>query len=103
MVEETRPGEYMPVYENDRGTFIFNSKDLCMIEHVPEMIEAGSRYARMEGMEDAGTLTLDELLDTMGLDDFQSAFAAVTQTTKDGLTPHVEVEPAKNAKTTPEK
>ena len=47
--------------------------------------------------------TLDELLDTMGLDDFQSAFAAVTQTTKDGLTPHVEVEPAKNAKTTPEK
>ena len=68
-----------------------------------EMIEAGSRYARMEGMADAGTLTLDELLDTMGLDDFQSAFAAVTQTTKDGLTPHVEVEPAKNAKTTPEK
>src|SRR5699024_11186421 len=41
VVEETRPGEYMPVYENERGTFLFNSKDLCMIEHVPEMMEAG--------------------------------------------------------------
>ena len=41
VVEETRPGEYMPVYENERGTYIFNSKDLCMIEHIPEMIEAG--------------------------------------------------------------
>ncbi|MCF0229626.1 MAG: U32 family peptidase, partial [Parasporobacterium sp.] len=35
VVEETRPGEYMPVYENERGTFIFNSKDLCMIEYIP--------------------------------------------------------------------
>ena len=41
VVEETRPGEYMPVYENERGTYIFNSKDLCMIEHIPEMIDAG--------------------------------------------------------------
>lgn len=49
MVEETRPGEYMPVYENDRGTFIFNSKDLCMIEHVPEMIEAGIDSFKIEG------------------------------------------------------
>ena len=49
MVEETRPGEYMPVYENDRGTFIFNSKDLCMIEYVPEMIEAGIDSFKIEG------------------------------------------------------
>ena len=35
VMEETRPGEYMPVYENERGTYIFNSKDLCMIEHIP--------------------------------------------------------------------
>ena len=49
VVEETRPGEYMPVYENDRGTFIFNSKDLCMIEHVPEMIEAGIDSFKIEG------------------------------------------------------
>ena len=41
VVEETRPGEYMPVYENERGTYIFNSKDLCMIEHIPELIDAG--------------------------------------------------------------
>ena len=38
VVEESRPGEYMPVYENERGTYIFNSKDLCMIEHIPEMM-----------------------------------------------------------------
>ena len=49
VVEETRPGEYMPVYENGRGTYIFNSKDLCMIEHVPEMIDAGIDSFKIEG------------------------------------------------------
>ena len=49
VVEETRPGEYMPVYENERGTYIFNSKDLCMIEHIPEMIEAGIDSFKIEG------------------------------------------------------
>ena len=49
IVEESRPGEYMPVYENERGTYIFNSKDLCMIEHVPEMIEAGIDSFKIEG------------------------------------------------------
>lgn len=49
IVEETRPGEVMPVYENERGTYIFNSKDLCMIEHVPEMIEAGIDSFKIEG------------------------------------------------------
>lgn len=49
IVEETRPGEYMPVFENDRGTFIFNSKDLCMIEHIPEMIDAGIDSFKIEG------------------------------------------------------
>lgn len=47
--EETRPGEYMPVYENDRGTFIFNSKDLCMIEHIPDLMEAGIDSFKIEG------------------------------------------------------
>ncbi len=47
--EETRPGEYFPVFENERGTFIFNSKDLCMIEHIPEMIEAGIDSFKIEG------------------------------------------------------
>lgn len=49
IMEEQRPGEYMPVFENERGTFIFNSKDLCMIEHVPELIEAGIDSFKIEG------------------------------------------------------
>ncbi len=49
VVEETRPGEYMPVYENERGTYIFNSKDLCMIERIPELIDAGIDSLKIEG------------------------------------------------------
>ncbi len=47
--EENRPGEYFPVFENERGTFIFNSKDLCMIEHIPELMEAGVDSFKIEG------------------------------------------------------
>lgn len=49
LVEEKRPNEYMPVFENERGTYIFNSKDLCMIEHIPEMMEAGIDSFKIEG------------------------------------------------------
>ncbi len=49
VVEEKRPGEYFPVYENERGTYIFNSKDLCMIEHIPEMVSAGIDSFKVEG------------------------------------------------------
>lgn len=49
VVEETRPGEYMPVYENERGTYIFNSKDLCMIEYIPELLGAGIDSLKVEG------------------------------------------------------
>lgn len=49
VVEETRPNEYMPVYENERGTFIFNSKDLCMIEYIPEVLDAGIDSLKIEG------------------------------------------------------
>ena len=49
VVEEKRPGEYFPVYENERGTYIFNSKDLCMIEHIPDLIEAGIDSYKIEG------------------------------------------------------
>ncbi len=49
IVEETRPHEYMPVFENERGTYIFNSKDLCMIEHIPELMEAGIDSFKIEG------------------------------------------------------
>ena len=49
VMEETRPGEYMPVYENERGTYIFNSKDLCMIEHIPEILQSGIDSLKIEG------------------------------------------------------
>ncbi len=49
VVEEKRPGEYLPVYENERGTYIFNSKDLCMVGHIPEMIDAGIDSFKIEG------------------------------------------------------
>lgn len=47
--EEMRPGEHFPVYENERGTFIFNSKDMCMIEHIPELINSGVTSFKIEG------------------------------------------------------
>ena len=49
LMEETRQGEYMPVFENERGTFIMNSKDLCMIEHIPELIGSGVSSLKIEG------------------------------------------------------
>lgn len=49
LVEEKRPGEYIPVEENERGTFFFNSKDLCMIEHIPEIIDSGITSLKIEG------------------------------------------------------
>ena len=49
IVEETRPGEYLPIEENERGTYIFNSKDLCMIDHIPELVAAGIDSFKIEG------------------------------------------------------
>lgn len=49
VMEEQRPGEYLPVYENERGTYIFNSKDLCMIEYIPELVDAGIDSLKIEG------------------------------------------------------
>lgn len=49
LMEEKRPGEFLPVEENERGTYIFNSKDLCMIEYIPEMIDAGINSFKIEG------------------------------------------------------
>ena len=49
LVEEQRPGQYYPIEEDDRGTYILNSRDLCMIEHLPELIEAGVSSAKIEG------------------------------------------------------
>jgi len=49
LVEEKRPGEYYPVYENENGTFIFNSKDLCLIPYIPQLIQAGVTSLKIEG------------------------------------------------------
>jgi putative protease len=49
LVEEKRPGQYMDVFENERGSFIFNSKDLCMIEHIPELVQSGITSLKIEG------------------------------------------------------
>ncbi len=49
LVEEKRPGQYMDVFENERGSFIFNSKDLCMIEHIPELVNSGISSMKIEG------------------------------------------------------
>lgn len=49
LMEETRPGTYFPIEENGSGTFLYNSKDMCMIEHIPELIEAGVTSFKIEG------------------------------------------------------
>lgn len=49
LMEQTRPGQYMDIYENERGSFIFNSKDLCLIEHIPELAESGISSFKIEG------------------------------------------------------
>ena len=48
-MEESRPGVYLPVEENERGTFVFNSRDLCMIEHIPDLLRAGVDSLKIEG------------------------------------------------------
>ena len=49
LVEETRPGQYFPVNQDDSGTYVFNSRDLCMIEHIPELVNAGVDSFKIEG------------------------------------------------------
>ena len=49
LMEKTRPGEYMPIDEDENGTFIMNSKDMCMIEHIPDLVKAGISSFKIEG------------------------------------------------------
>lgn len=49
VVEETRPGEYWPVTEDEHGTYIFNSKDLCLVDKIPDLIRAGAASLKIEG------------------------------------------------------
>lgn len=72
VVEESRPGEYMPVYENERGTYIFNSKDLCMIEHIPDLVESGIDSLKIEGrMKTALYVATVARTYRMALDDYK--------------------------------
>lgn len=71
LLEEKRDGEYYPVYEDDRGTFFFNSKDLCMLKYIPKFIKAGVTSLKIDGR-----LQSDECLETiikvyrMAIDEF---------------------------------
>ena len=49
LVEEKRPGEYFPVFEDEKGTYIMNSRDMCMIDHVDELMDAGVDCLKIEG------------------------------------------------------
>jgi len=49
VLEETRPGQFFPVLEDERGTYVFNSKDLCMLPHIPEMVDSGLDSFKIEG------------------------------------------------------
>lgn len=49
LMEEKRPGEYFPIYEDNQGTYIMNSRDMCMIDHVPQLMEAGLDSLKLEG------------------------------------------------------
>lgn len=72
VMEESRPGEYMPVYENERGTYIFNSKDLCMIEHIGELMESGIDSYKIEGrMKTALYVATVARTYRMAIDDWQ--------------------------------
>lgn len=74
VMEEKRPGEYLPVEENERGTYIFNSKDLCMIEHIPELIEAGIDSFKVEGrMKTALYVATVARAYRMAIDDYKKA------------------------------
>lgn len=74
VVEESRPGQYMPVYENERGTYIFNSKDLCMIEHIPELMEAGIDSFKVEGrMKTALYVAAVARTYRMAMDDYEKS------------------------------
>ena len=49
VTEEKRPGEYIPIEENDKGTHLFNAQDMCMIEYIPQLVDAGIDSFKIEG------------------------------------------------------
>ena len=65
-----------------------------------QMIDAGDRYAKIEGIDNPGTISYDELVDTLGVDEYQDVFGAITEAVQKGTKPDVQTKPAKKAKTT---
>ena len=65
-----------------------------------QMIDAGDRYAKIEGIDNPGAISYDELVDTLGVDEYQDVFGAITEAVQKGTKPDVQTKPAKNAKTT---
>lgn len=65
-----------------------------------QLIDAGDRYAKLEGLDNPGTIAFENLIDIVGVDDYATMFAAVVETVKNGQTPNVRTKPGKNVKTT---
>lgn len=65
-----------------------------------QLIDAGDRYAKLEGLDNPGAIDFEALIDTVGVDDYATMFAAVVETVKNGQTPNVRTKPEKNVKTT---
>lgn len=74
-----------------------------IIWFVSQLINAGDRYAKMEGIDNPGTLDEDEIYDIVGVDDYEDVFGSIGEIVKAGTKPEIELKPAKNAKTTQEK
>jgi len=71
LMEEQRPGEYLPVYENERGTYIMNSKDLCLIKHIPELVASGVSSLKIEGrMKSAYYVAVATSIYRQAIDDY---------------------------------
>lgn len=77
-----------------------NGKVTDMFWLLAQMIDAGDRYAKIEGLDNPGTLTFDEIIDSIGVDDYETMFDALAEAVKRGSTPTVQTKPSKNAETT---
>ena len=76
-------------------------KDIVWL--ITQLIDAGDRYANMEGIDNPGALTEDDIYDMVGIDDYEDMFGAVGDIVKAGTKPEIELKPGKNAKATQEK
>jgi|GEM_PF-23388 len=71
LMEEERPGEYLPVFEDEHGTYVMNSKDLCLIGHIPELVASGVSSLKIEGrMKSAYYVAVTTRIYREALDDY---------------------------------